>query len=62
VTAIRKRAFKDNPLTSITIGAKVKLVGGEYASFPNAFSRFYMFNGKRAGTYRLEGSKWTYSR
>jgi len=45
---------------SITIGANVALGDGEYPSFHNDFDEFYNKNGKKAGTYTYDGSKWSY--
>ena len=50
-------AFRDHPLTSITIGANVQLEG---RSFPNSFYRSYFDNGRKAGTYTYNGQSWSY--
>jgi TolB-like protein len=57
VTSIGSNAFNDNPLTSVTIPANVSLSN---FSFPNGFVDYYDKNGKKAGTYTYDGSRWSY--
>jgi TolB-like protein len=72
VTSIGSRAFSDYyGLTTITIGANVRLAGNEYGSvvgtesFPfKDFDRIYFFNHKKAGTYTLiddTKNHWSYN-
>jgi hypothetical protein len=58
VREIKKDAFGDNPLTSITIGSDVMLYK---TAFPNGFADFYNHAkiGKKAGTYVLDNFVWT---
>jgi len=68
ITRIVDRAFAENPLSSITIGADVSLgeqIGNDigdppYYSFDIDFDDFYDNNGKRAGTYVLNEGAWEY--
>jgi hypothetical protein len=50
--------YGKNLLTTITIGANVKLAGGREPSFDDGFDDFYGNNGKKAGTYTLSGGRW----
>jgi len=63
VTSIGVSAFRDNQLTSITIGANVKLGNERYSYFAfereGDFDNFYIENGKKAGTYVLNGKQWS---
>ena len=56
VTEIGFRAFYENPLTSIIIGANVELGGSAFDYF---FERFYDAQGKKAGTYILRVREWS---
>jgi hypothetical protein len=61
VTSIGDWTFAHNPLTSVTIGANVKL--GE-EPFQNGFKDVYKKNGRRAGTYTrpdAESTTWALS-
>jgi tetratricopeptide (TPR) repeat protein len=57
VTEIDQGAFSGNRLTAITIGANVKLGQG---AFDNGFDDFYHDNGKKAGTYVVDGYQWIF--
>ena len=55
VTSIDDRAFYDNQLTSVTIGANVDI--GD--SFDGGFKDVYNNGGRRAGTYpSSDGERW----
>ena len=57
VTAIGNRAFNNNELTSITIGAGVTIAS---TSFRDGFFDVYNNGGKQAGTYaNTSSSVWT---
>ena len=60
VTSIGSRAFSENQLTSITIGANVTLKTTNNAenSFDSDFDNFYNSDGKLAGTYVLDNGQW----
>jgi hypothetical protein len=63
VTSIGGSAFYDNSLSSFTIGANVSLEGNEYGGTSlGTWNRnsVYINNGRRAGTYAWDGSKWVY--
>jgi hypothetical protein len=56
-------AFYGNQLTSVTIGANVKLdIDDRYdiSPFDNGITAYYNRNGKKAGTYTLSGNRWSY--
>jgi hypothetical protein len=53
-------AFADNELTSITIGANVKLGADENTPFENGFADFYASQKQAAGAYTYDGTNWSY--
>jgi len=59
ITSIRSRAFYQNQLTGITIGANVRL-GKDVFDYNKAFENAYANNNCKAGTYTLSGGTWTY--
>ncbi|MDR2095216.1 MAG: leucine-rich repeat domain-containing protein [Treponema sp.] len=77
VTSIGFEAFQDNyarykewTLTSIAIGVNVNFVSAYAVDAPfseptgdpySSFRRFYNRNGKKAGTYTLNGKKWSFT-
>jgi hypothetical protein len=68
VTTIRALAFAGNPLASVTIGANIAITLSSRSAYDGGpFIIAYNKNGKKAGTYRYEGSgaietwkKWKY--
>jgi hypothetical protein len=75
VTKVGDWAFSGNQLASITIGANVEFNDGEVtlaieeldipsyilnATFGDNFGPYYHSNGAKAGTYTLNGGKWSY--
>ncbi|MHC6203526.1 leucine-rich repeat protein [Breznakiellaceae bacterium SP9] len=60
VSSIGGYVFDNNQLTSVTIPANVKLERNDFGnSIPNNFDAYYNQNGKKAGTYRYNGSAWS---
>jgi len=65
VTTIGYSAFADNPITSIRMGANVKLGAKDSAGIlgeNNGFNGAYANNGRRAGTYaraNVNSTTWT---
>ena len=56
ISTIGDRAFANNNLTSITIGADIVI---SESAFDNMFVRFYENNRRRAGRYTFINGQWT---
>jgi hypothetical protein len=57
VTSIGKYAFWENRITSVTIGANVRIE----SAFHDYFEEFYDAQGKKAGVYTYRNNAWSYS-